>query len=221
MSSSVAGALTPVPGGVGPLTIAMLMTNTVKAARLRRGARAPAAATLAPVMLRLGLTGGIGSGKSTVAAMLRERGVPVLDADELAHELLEPGQEAYEEVVREFGKQILRRTATIDRAKLGAIVFADAAKRARLNQIMHPRIRAITEEWFASLDHPGGPDFAFEDAALIIESGGRERFRPRSGLLVPPRAATRAPAGARAFARRRRAPHRRANAHRRKAPPGR
>ncbi len=127
-------------------------------------------------MLRLGLTGGIGSGKSTVTAMLRERGVPVLDADPLAHQLLEPGQAAYEEAVQEFGKQILRPDGTIDRSKLGAIVFADAAKRAKLNQMTHPRIRAITEEWFASMEHPGGPDFALEDAALIIESGGRGDF---------------------------------------------
>jgi dephospho-CoA kinase len=127
-------------------------------------------------MLRLGLTGGIGSGKSTVTAMLRGRGVPVLDADELGHELLEPGHEAYAETVREFGTEILRPDATIDRHKLGAIVFADAAKRARLNQVIHPRIRSNADRWFASWDHPGGPDFAFEDAALILESGGRGNF---------------------------------------------
>jgi dephospho-CoA kinase len=127
-------------------------------------------------MLRLALTGGIGSGKSTVTAMLRERGVPVLDADALGHGLLEPGQEAYEEALREFGKQILRPDLTIDRSKLGAIVFADAAKRARLNEMTHPRIREHAKKWFASLDQPGGPDFAVEDAALILESGRREHF---------------------------------------------
>jgi dephospho-CoA kinase len=128
------------------------------------------------MMLRLGLTGGIGSGKSTVTAMLRERSVPVLDADTLTHQLLEPAQETYKEVVREFGAQILRPDGTIDRAKLGSIVFADAAKRALLNRIMHPRIRALAEKWFSSLEHAGGFGFALEDAALIIESGAREQF---------------------------------------------
>jgi dephospho-CoA kinase len=128
------------------------------------------------MMLRFGLTGGIGSGKSTVSTMLRERGVPVLDADVLAHQLLEPGQEAYEEAVRDFGKQILRPDGTIDRAKLGALVFADAIKRARLNRMMHPRIRAIAEKWFVSLEQAGGFNFALEDAALIIEAGARKNF---------------------------------------------
>jgi dephospho-CoA kinase len=127
-------------------------------------------------MLRIGLTGGIASGKSTVTSMLRERGLPVLDADELAHQLLEPGQDAYNEVLSEFGRGILDAGEKIDRAKLGSIVFADATKRARLNQITHPRIREITRQWFASHDRPGGPPFAFEDAALIIESGGVKDF---------------------------------------------
>ena len=127
-------------------------------------------------MLRIGLTGGIASGKSTVTSMLRERGLPVLDADELAHQLLEPGQDTYNEVLSEFGRGILDAGEKIDRAKLGSIVFADAAKRARLNQITHPRIREITRQWFASHDRSGGPPFAFEDAALIIESGGVKNF---------------------------------------------
>jgi dephospho-CoA kinase len=122
-------------------------------------------------MLRIGLTGGIASGKSVVASMLRDRDYPVLDADPLAHELLEPGQPAYDEVVREFGREILLPGGAVDRKKLGAIVFANAQKRARLNQITHPRIRDIAAKWFAALDRPGGPDFAFLEAALILESG--------------------------------------------------
>jgi dephospho-CoA kinase len=127
-------------------------------------------------MLRIGLTGGIASGKSTVAALLRERDYPVLDADVLAHELLEPGQDSYQEVVREFGEGILTSDGAVDRQKLGAIVFADAGKRERLNQIMHPRIQKIAAQWFSVLDRPGGPDFAFENAALILEAGAKRNF---------------------------------------------
>ncbi len=127
-------------------------------------------------MLRVGLTGGIASGKSTVAALLRDRDYPVIDADVLARELLEPGQDAYNEVVREFGEGILRPDGTVDRARLGAIVFSDRIKRARLNEILHPRIRQVVAGWFAALDRPGGPDLAFEDAALILEAGARHNL---------------------------------------------
>jgi len=127
-------------------------------------------------MLRIGLTGGIASGKSTVGAMLLDRDCQVLDADVLTHELLEPGQDAYNEVVREFGSEILGPGGAVDRRKLGAIVFADAAKRGRLNAIMHPRIQQVVANWFAALDRYGGPLFAFEDAALILESGAKKNF---------------------------------------------
>lgn len=127
-------------------------------------------------MLRVGLTGGIASGKSTVDRMLRDRDYMVLDADAIAHELLEPLQAAHDAVVREFGREILRADATIDRGKLGAIVFADPSKRERLNAILHPRIREISDDWFARLDRPGGPAIAFEDAALILEAGLRKYF---------------------------------------------
>ena len=127
-------------------------------------------------MLRVGLTGGIASGKSTVDRMLRDRDYMVFDADAIAHELLEPGQPTYDAVVREFGGGILGEGGAIDRGKLGAIVFADSAKRAILNGILHPRIRDISEEWFRRLDGPGGRAIAFEDAALILEAGLRRYF---------------------------------------------
>jgi dephospho-CoA kinase len=127
-------------------------------------------------MLRIGLTGGIASGKSTVAALLRDYEYPVLDADSIARELLEPGQDAYNEVVREFGDAVLNKGGAVDRPKLGAIVFSDAPKRARLNQILHPRIQEVVGKWFAALDRPGGPDMAFEDAALILEAGAKKNF---------------------------------------------
>jgi dephospho-CoA kinase len=124
-------------------------------------------------MIRVGLTGGIASGKSTVAALLRDREYQVLDADALAHELLEPGQDSYEEVLREFGTEILSPGGAIDRRKLGAIVFSDAEKRGRLNRILHPRIHDVVVKWFEALDRPGGPEMAFEEAALILEAGAQ------------------------------------------------
>lgn len=127
-------------------------------------------------MLKVGLTGGIASGKSTVASLLRDQDCMVLQMDPLGHELLEPGQSAYDEVVREFGDSILGPGDAIDRSKLGAIVFADAAKRARLNQILHPRILDVVLKWFAALDRPGGPEIAVVEAALIVESGFHEQL---------------------------------------------
>jgi len=122
-------------------------------------------------MLKIGLTGGIASGKSTVAAMLRDLDCPVLAADALGHELLEPGQTAYAEVVREFGIDILDSYGNVDRTALGEIVFADAEKRERLNQILHPRIQDVIQKWFTALANPGGPDLAVVEAALIFEAG--------------------------------------------------
>ena len=102
--------------------------------------------------------------------MLRERDVPVLDADPLGHALLEPGQATYEEVVAAFGKDILDAYGNIGRAKLGALIFADADKRARLNEILHPRILKVVQKWFAALDEPEGPPFAVVEAALLVEA---------------------------------------------------
>jgi dephospho-CoA kinase len=121
-------------------------------------------------MLRVGLTGGIATGKTTVASMLRDRDVPVLNADTLGHELLEPGQAAYDEIVAAFGKEILDADDKVNRAKLGDVIFADGQKRARLNQILHPRILEIVQKWFAALDEPDGPEFAVVEAALIYEA---------------------------------------------------
>ncbi len=122
-------------------------------------------------MLRVGLTGGIATGKSTVASLLRDHDYLVLEADPLGHELLEPGQAAYDEVVREFGKEVLDPYEKVDRGRLGTIVFSDPEKLARLNQILHPRILEVIRKWFLALDRPGGPEFAFVEAALIIEAG--------------------------------------------------
>ena len=89
----------------------------------------------------LGLTGGIGSGKSTVAEMFAELGAEIIDADQLAREVVEPGQPALEEIVTRFGTGILLANGRLDRHQLGTLVFADAAARADLDAITHPRIR--------------------------------------------------------------------------------
>ena len=123
-------------------------------------------------MLRLGLTGGIASGKSTVGSMLRKLGLTVLDADSIAHELIETGEPAYEEVVREFGPTILNAEKRISRAALAKIVFADPAKLARLNAIVHPRVEERLFMEFEKLQrHASAPAVAFVEAALIIEAG--------------------------------------------------
>jgi dephospho-CoA kinase len=127
-------------------------------------------------MLRVGLTGGIAAGKTTVASMLRERDVPVLDADPLGHALLELGQATYGEVVAAFGKDILDSYGNVNRAKLGALIFGDAEKRARLNQILHPRILGVVQKWFAALDEPDGPEFAVVEAALLVEANYTEKL---------------------------------------------
>jgi dephospho-CoA kinase len=126
-------------------------------------------------MLRVGLTGGIGCGKSTVAAMLREEGCLVLDADDLAHTLLTPGLAAYHEVLLAFGAGICDGNGQINRSKLAAIVFADPAKLARLNKIIHPRVMQAQDRLFAdwSRSHPHG--IAVIEAALLIEAGIHER----------------------------------------------
>ena len=127
-------------------------------------------------MLRVGLTGGIGCGKSVVAAMLREQGFLVLDADTLAHQLVEPGQPAYDDVLREFGRGVCDASGKIDRAKLAAIVFAEPAKLARLNQIVHPRVAEAQERQFTEWQrtHPRG--VAVVEAALLVEAGAHNRL---------------------------------------------
>jgi len=122
-------------------------------------------------MLRVGLTGGIGCGKSTVAAMMAELGCHVLNADKMAHALIAPGKPAYDDVVRKFGTDILAPDGSVDRGRLAAVVFADGDKLAALNAIVHPRVlRELDRELdrLARLDPHG---VAVVEAALLIESG--------------------------------------------------
>jgi dephospho-CoA kinase len=122
-------------------------------------------------MLRVGLTGGIGCGKSTVAAMMRALGCHVIEADPLAHKLIEPGQAAFQEVVRAFGADILHSDGHVDRGKLGAIVFADVDKLLRLNAIVHPRVLKELERLFSEYAVANPHGVAVVEAALLIEAG--------------------------------------------------
>jgi len=132
-------------------------------------------------MLRLGLTGGIASGKSAAAAMLCELGFAVLDADALGHKLIEPGQAAYAEVIQEFGPSITDSSGSIDRSKLGAVVFADRAKLERLNAIVHPRVAEVILSQFEVWRRAGVRDAVFVEAALLVESGIHKKL---DGLVV-------------------------------------
>jgi dephospho-CoA kinase len=122
-------------------------------------------------MLRLGLTGGIASGKSTVSAMLRELGFTVLDADSMAHELIEPGCRAYDEIVREFGGSALGVDKRVDRRALAKVVFDDPVKLQKLNAIVHPRVEEKIFSRLAEFEREGPHGAAFVEAALIIEAG--------------------------------------------------
>ncbi len=122
-------------------------------------------------MLRVGLTGGIGCGKSSVAAMMRELGCRVIDADELARELAEPGQPAYQEIVAAFGSAVLAEDGRMDRSKMAHLVFHDASKLAKLNQILHPCVMAEQERLLAETANTYPTAVAVIEAALLVEAG--------------------------------------------------
>lgn len=127
-------------------------------------------------MLRVGLTGGIASGKSTVSRMLAERGVPLIDADLIAREVVAPGTDGLSEVAAAFGVEILAGDGSLDRKKLGEHVFADPEERKRLEVILHPRIQEEQHRRLDALEAAGREAFAVVDAAVMIESGGWTRF---------------------------------------------
>lgn len=122
-------------------------------------------------MLRAGLTGGIGCGKSTVAKMMRELGCDVLDADIVAREAVEPGQLAHSEIVSAFGREILTADGRIDRPALARLVFPDPSKLAKLNHIVHPQVIARQEKWLTDLASKNPHAIAVIEAALLIEAG--------------------------------------------------
>ncbi len=132
-------------------------------------------------MLKVGLTGGICSGKSTVADMLEELGCRVLRLDPLAHELIAPGQPAYQEIVAAFGWEILASDGSIERQKLARVVFADGKQLDRLNAIVHPRVIAQVEAQLAELAAVMPTGIVIVEAALLIESG---YYRQLDKLIV-------------------------------------
>ena len=121
-------------------------------------------------MLTIGLTGGIGTGKSVVANLLVQQGASIIDADRLGHEAYTPHSEAWEAVVAAFGTDILTSEGEIDRRKLGGIVFADETQLERLNGIMHPLMAKMVEHRKAAFD-AGGVAVTVVEAAVLFEAG--------------------------------------------------
>jgi dephospho-CoA kinase len=127
-------------------------------------------------MLKVGLTGSIAVGKSFVLGVLAELGCRVLDADLTAREVVAPGTAGLNAVVATFGNEILRADGALDRARLGAIIFADEAQRQVLNSILHPFIIGAQDDQIRRWQEESPDSIAVIDAALMIESGGFRRF---------------------------------------------
>ncbi len=127
-------------------------------------------------MLKVGLTGSIAVGKSYVCEVLRELGVFVLDADQTAREVVAPGSKGLVLIAEKFGADFLLPNGELDRVKMGAIVFADEAKRELLNSIIHPLVFEAQNEWLIEKEQANPRGVAVIDAALMIESGGYKRF---------------------------------------------
>ncbi len=128
-------------------------------------------------MMRIGLTGGIASGKSTVCDILRGKGCQVIDADKVAHELIRRGQSCYDPVIEKFGAAILDSSGEIDRKKLGAIVFEDKIQLEKLSSILHPEvIRAILMN-LSEIEKLNSNARSIVEASMMIESGFHKSFR--------------------------------------------
>lgn len=127
-------------------------------------------------MLKVGLTGSIAVGKTYVLGVFREFGCHVLDADQTAREVVEPGTPGLDRVVSEFGRGILTPTGSLDRSRMASIVFADEEKRLLLNSIIHPLVFEAQNKWLAGCEAADPDGIAIVDAALMIESGGYKRY---------------------------------------------
>jgi dephospho-CoA kinase len=127
-------------------------------------------------MLTVGLTGSIAVGKSFVCSIFRELGGIVLDADQTAREVVRPGTKGLRQITSYFGDGVLQENGELNRAKLGAIVFADGEKREMLNSIVHPLVFEAQDQWLKEVGARNTDEIAIVDAALMIESGGYKRF---------------------------------------------
>lgn len=127
-------------------------------------------------MLKVGLTGSIAVGKSFVCEIFRELGCHVLDADQTAREVVMPGTAGFMRIISEFGETVVGPDGTLDRKKLGKIVFADPEKRRLLNSIVHPLVIEQQDRWLNAVEADDPKGVAIVDAALMIESGGYKRF---------------------------------------------
>jgi dephospho-CoA kinase len=126
-------------------------------------------------MLRVGLTGGVACGKSTVARMFADLGANILDADIIAHELYRPGQEVLQQLVEHFGPEILKPDGELDRARLASLVF-DGGRVEELNRIVHPAIIRQQDQWMRALGEKDRYAVAIVEAALIFEAGVKDHF---------------------------------------------
>lgn len=127
-------------------------------------------------MLTVGLTGGIAVGKSYILETLASLGCATIDADIVARQVVEPGKPAFDEIVQQFGREVLSADGALDRGRLGAIVFADKTKRETLNAIVHPRVFETQAAWLAEVKARDPRGIAVVDAALMIETGSYRRF---------------------------------------------
>ena len=140
-------------------------------------------------MLKVGLTGGLATGKSYVSARLAELGCHVIQADTLGHEVLLRGAEAYDDVVAEFGQGILGAGGEIDRKLLGAVVFPDAAKLAKLNSLVHPHVFRRQQAFFEALERDDPHGIGVVEAAIMMESGSYKRYDRLIVTVCPPESA--------------------------------
>ena len=127
-------------------------------------------------MLVIGLTGGVASGKTTVSEVLREEGAILIDADQIARELVQPKTEAWQELVRAFGNEILERDGSIRRQKLASLIFSNPRQRSVLDRILHPRIREEIRRRLKGIEQKNPEAIVVIDAPLIIETGGHREM---------------------------------------------
>ncbi|MFC5471853.1 dephospho-CoA kinase [Cohnella suwonensis] len=135
--------------------------------------------------MNIGLTGGIATGKSTVARMLEERGALLIDLDVIAREVVEPGQPSLSAIAERFGPSVLREDGTLDRKKLGSIVFADASKRKTLEGILHPAIRKVMKERMEKYERSAPDKLVVVDVPLLYESGLESYFEQVMVVYAP------------------------------------